>query len=318
MDYGSTLAHCSGRYCLGIDGGGTKTVFRLTDENGQVLNSVYKGSSNPNDIGIGRTMALLREGITEILGEIPYSSVTVFAGISGGGLTGGNAEILNRFLREFGFYAFENGSDVENLVALADYEQCVLVIMGTGFIVYALDGERRKRISGWGQLFDEGGSGYTLGRDAITAVLCAGDGSGRQTALSELLTARLGETAETHLAEFYRGGKKYIASFASLVFEAASLGDTVALEILNKNASFAAEKIRTGIKALCRHSQDGDVPVLFSGGISEKRDVLFPLIEKHLSDVSHRLIKIKGEPIDGAIRRAEQILKRKLQGGCSQ
>ncbi|MBR6682061.1 MAG: XRE family transcriptional regulator, partial [Clostridia bacterium] len=39
-------------YFLGIDGGGTKTVFKLTDDKGGVIDCIYKGSSNPNDIGM--------------------------------------------------------------------------------------------------------------------------------------------------------------------------------------------------------------------------------------------------------------------------
>ena len=72
--------------------------------------------------------------------------------------------------------------------------------MGTGFIAYALNGKDRKRIAGWGQFFDEGGSGYTIGRDAITAALCAIDGSGMPTMLTSLFEQRLCETAAAHLA----------------------------------------------------------------------------------------------------------------------
>ena len=174
-------------YLLGIDGGGTKTVFRLADESGQPLSTVYKGASNPNDIGMENTFSLLREGIYEACSGIPHGRITVFAGIAGGGLSGNNAEALHRFFEDFSFLAFENGSDIENLAALSSEEKRVLVIMGTGFIVYAINGAEKKRISGWGQLFDEGGSGYTIGRDAISAVLSAGDGSGRETLLTALL-----------------------------------------------------------------------------------------------------------------------------------
>ena len=212
---------------LGIDGGGTKTVFRLVSESGDVLNSVTKGSANPNDIGMDSACKVLKEGITEVCKGIPFSCVSAFAGISGGGLTGSNALILEKFFAEFGFFAFENGSDVENLISLCDAEKKILVIMGTGFIVYAINGEERKRIGGWGQFFDDGGSGYTLGRDAISAVLCALDGSGEKTMLTELFEKRTGESAEAHLAKFYEGGKKYIAGFSDLVFSAARLGDSV-------------------------------------------------------------------------------------------
>ncbi len=298
-------------YFLGIDGGGTKTVFKLIDENGMVVNKIYKGPSNLNDIGMENATMVLKEGISEVCNGIPYSEVTMFAGLSGGGLTSDNALLLNRFFKKFGFYSFDNGSDVENLVALSNCEKCVLVIMGTGFVVYALNGEKRKRISGWGQFFDDGGSGYTLGRDAITAVLCEADGSGEQTKLTTLLQERIGETVQMNLAKFYQGGKRYIANFADLVFLAAESGDKVSADILEKNMAFVANKINAALKDLANNSDNENIPVLFSGGISNKADMLFPLIKKHISASNCCLSRLESEPVDGAIKRAKSIFELK-------
>ena len=300
----------NGHYFLGIDGGGTKTVFRLADAQGRIVKETLKGAGNPNDIGLERAELLLREGIAETVGGIPFERITMFAGISGGGLTGDHAERLHRFFGEWGFFAFENGSDMENLVGLSPYRRAILVIMGTGFIVYALDGEERKRISGWGHLFDEGGSGYAIGRDAIASVLSDADGSGEPTVLTAMMTERLGKTAQAHLTEFYAGGKPYIASFSDLVFTAAEKGDAVAEAILRKNAAFAAEKIGTALRLL---GGDAEIPVLFAGGISERHESLFPLIANALPEGRFRLMKIREKPIEGAVRRAEKIYERKIR-----
>ena len=305
--YEKTLCH----YFLGIDGGGTKTAFKLVDENGETVNCVYKGSSNPNDIGMEKSLALLKEGINEVCKGIPYSNVTMFAGISGGGLSGNNVTVLNGFFKKFGFYAFDNGSDIENLVSLSDHERSILVIMGTGFIVYVIDGEKRKRISGWGQYFDEGGSGYTIGRDAITAVLSAGDGSGKQTVLTKLMEKKLGERADNHLNKFYQGGKKYIADFSALVFEAAISGDEVAVEIIEKNMAFVAGKINAGIMYLTEGKGSANIPVMFGGGISRDHKLLFPMIKEKIKGADCQLIRLDSEPIEGALRRARKIYELK-------
>jgi N-acetylglucosamine kinase-like BadF-type ATPase len=304
-----TTKTCALPYYLGVDGGGTKTLFRLVDKNGHTIRDVLKGTSNPNDIGMENTLSVLRDGITESCVGIPYSSITMFAGIAGGGMSGNNTEILNRFFREFSFFAFANGSDIENLFALSDDEQRVLVIMGTGFIVYAINGAEKKRISGWGQLFDEGGSGYTLGKDAITAVLSAGDGSGKQTLLTSFMEEKIGETAEAHLTKFYQGGKRYIAEFSSIVFRAAEAGDAVALTILEKNMRFAAEKINAALAFLNKRQNTADIPVMLAGGISKQSEKLFPLIEKHMTYDNYHLIPLTVEPVEGAIRRAKQIFE---------
>ncbi len=303
----------SKKYLLGIDGGGTKTVFQLTDQDGAVLNTVYKGPSNPNDIGMEQAMALLSEGIYEVCLGIPLTEVSMFAGVSGGGLTGDNGRGLHGFFEKMGFSAFDNGSDIENLTALTEDEACILVIMGTGFVVYALNGARRKRLAGWGQLFDEGGCGYTLGRDAITTVLRAAEGSGEQTLLTELLEKRLGETAQMHVGKFYQGGKRYIAEFAELVFIAAEQKDPIAQNILEKNMKFAAHMIDTAAKDMRDISS---IPVLFAGGISAKHEVLFPIIQKYLKTDICKLSRLEQEPVVGAVRRAKQSFETKEVRVC--
>lgn len=294
------------QYLLGIDGGGTSTVFRLTEEDGTVVRTIVKDCVNPVDIGIESAKRLLESGIREISEGIPYFCVTLFAGISGGGMSGTYAQQLGDFFSTFGFRRFQNGSDVENVLALVPKNNCILVIMGTGFITYCIRDRHRKRIAGWGQLFDQGGSGYAIGRDGIMSALRNLDGSGDQTALTELLTQRLGQTPEQHLTAFYEGGKKYIASFADAVFTAAKQEDHVAQRILEDNMKFVACMIETGQREFPE-----PVPVYFSGGISKMHEVLFPLLRKYLSK-EIPLIPLRQEPIAGAIKNAAAILKQEV------
>lgn len=302
-------------YFLGIDGGGTKTVFKLIDKNGMLVNQVFKGSSNPYDIGIEAATSVLNDGINEVCKGIPYAKVTVFAGLAGFSATEDTSKILFHFLEKFGFGAFASGSDIENIAALSDYKKCVLVIMGTGFNVYAINGSHKRRFAGWGQLFDDGCCGYTLGKDAIVAALCHEDGSGESTILFDLFKERLGETAGTHLVKFYQGGKRYIAEFAALVFTAAAAGDVLAEEILERNAAAVAKKVNAALTELTDSSQQ-EIPVLFAGGISKQRQVLFPLIQKHITSAPCTLIHLGQEPVEGAILKAKQLFAEKeLQGG---
>lgn len=301
----------SGHYYLGIDAGGTKTAFTLADEKGNTVRTAVLGPGNPNDIGMERAFELLSQGVEEVCRGISLSDVTAFAGISGG-ISGNNRERLGEFFSGLGFAEFDNGSDIENLVGLSGADRCILVIMGTGFAVYAVNGEERRRISGWGQFFDAGGCGYTLGRDAVAAALSHGDGSGEPTLITSLLEEKLGELPSAHLSEFYRRGKAYIASFGETVFEAAEKGDWVAQTILENNMAFAAEKINAGLAWLAP-GEDGQIPVLFSGGVSAKSDVIFPIIEKHLVCLSHRLGRLSGEPVDGAVNVARGLKKKRKE-----
>lgn len=290
-------------YLLGIDGGGSGTVFKLTDQKGAQVAAVQLGSSNPNDRGMDEALAVLGQGIQRVCRGIPYRQIALFAGISGGGMSGDNAARIGEFLSSFGFYAFENGSDVENVVALVPQNPCILVIMGTGFIAYCLKEEQRKRIAGWGQFFDPGGSGYSLGRDCITCALQDMDGSGAPTVMTRLLEQKLGQPADLHIPRFYQGGKQYIASFSQLVFQAAQLGDPVAQRVLQTNMAYVA-----GIIQSAQRGFDSPVPVYFSGGVSKQSSVLFPLIQKELEQPME-LIALSQEQIEGALLRAKRLLE---------
>ena len=77
--------------------------------------------------------------------------------------------------------------------------------------------------------------------------------------------------------------------------------------------AFVANKIDTAL-AILKSSTSESIPVLFSGGISNKGDILFPLIQKHMKERSCTLSQIKNEPVDGALRRAKKIFEEKMKG----
>lgn len=286
-------------YYLAIDGGGTKTLFVLADAYGNVLKTVKRGSSNPNDIGMENAKLILGDGIREACNGYFYRDISAYAGISGG-KTGNNCDVLNKYLGRFGFKSFNNGSDIDNVVALGDGCDAVYVILGTGIIAYAKSGNRIKRISGWGQFFDDGGSGYNLGRDAIHADLMYIDGIGQKTLISELIRKRIGESCDEHLQEFYKRGKRYIASFSEIVFEAYLNGDPAANDILKRNMKAVAEIVNTGCGFIGKES----VNVFFVGGISERADIVFPVIKKYLNNTTINLKTFDREPVYGALKLA--------------
>lgn len=293
------------KYLLAIDGGGTKTAFALCDMSGKILKMLYKGATNPNDVGMETARSILGDGIREICRGYSYGSIYMYAGISGG-TTGDNREILKKFFSGFGFCAADNGSDADNAVALGREENEIFIILGTGIIAYAKKGSRIKRISGWGQHFDDGGSGYNLGRDAIYADLRYTDGRGKPTLISDLIRERTGENSADHLIKFYRYGKKYIAGFAEVVFEAYNAGDDTAAEILEKNMRAVADIINAAAAFIGQRA----VRVNFFGGIAERSDCIFPIIEKYIDKKHISLVKCDTEPVFGAVRLAERLAEK--------
>ena len=265
-------------YFLGIDGGGTKTAFLLQNREGKILRQVSLTSSNPNDVGMDRCKSVLESGIRECCQGLPFREISMYAGLAGS--KGGNtAQLLREFFASFGFARSDIGSDMDTALALGLRGQDgMIVILGTGNVALAQKNGVQKRIGGWGYLLDSGGSGYNLGRDALEAALCAGDGRGKATLLQQLLEEKLGKSIPESIPEIYRGGKRLIAGFAPLVFDACDQGDKIAREILEKNIAYLARLIGAGLDFL----ETPDLPIALMGGLCHRGDLFLPRLKEFL------------------------------------
>lgn len=107
-------------------------------------------------------------------------------------------------------------------------------------------------------MFDEVCSGYAFGNAAILAALRANDGNGEATLILDLVNERLGMLVLEALDEIYKKGKRYIASFADIVFEANRMGDKIAMEIIDKNVDHLAKLIRFAYKRYRVKKRVGD------------------------------------------------------------
>ena len=125
------------------------------------------------------------------------------------------------------------------------------------------------RVGGWGFLFDEGFSGYGLGHDAVMAALREQDGLGKKTALTQLLSERLGEKIIDSISLLYSDNNESICSYASLVFEAYAVGDKVAKEILERRA----ENLISSLKK-AKELYGGGRHVVLGGGLTSQRQIL--------------------------------------------
>lgn len=268
------------KYFLGIDGGGTKTEFLLTDKEGNEITRIISGPSNPVDIGMENTFKLLEQGINDICKGINKKEISVFAGLAGG-TTGDSLNIINKFLKKFGFGYFSNGSDTENAleITLAGGDG-IAVIMGTGIIAFAQKNGERHRIGGWGYLIDKGGSGYNFGSDALDSALKNIDGRGGSETIRNLIENSLANPLPESVFDIYRKGKSYIASFSEFVFKAFLSGDNEAKKIIEQNVKEVAEIIKAGQQSL-----ELDNPkTVICGGLCNYKDILLPFLKSSLGD----------------------------------
>ena len=286
---------------VGIDAGGTKTEFLLCSGEGIVYGRALRGTGNPNDIGIDACVNMLVEGISELCGkEAPDA---VFAGISGAG-SGDNAKRIREALcAAYPNTAVEVCTDASNLLASGRKDgDSAALICGTGTALFVQKDGVEHRVGGWGYLFDRGGSAYDLGRDAIRATLAAEEKLIPEGELCRRVRESLGADAHAALAEIYKNGKAYIASFAKIAVECAENGDATAVEIVNES-----------VRALCKRVAKakelyGDRPELICGGGLFNSKYFSSLLGKALEEQGVSLYIPEHPQVFGACVRAAKLV----------
>ena len=236
------------RYVAGADGGGTKTAVTVADETGAVVGTFDAGPLNYNgqdEAGFAATIRDVCRGIAERCGELDacVQLCVGAAGISNPAVSG----LLTARLRENGYRG--------GLILAGDHETAlcgaheglhgIILIAGTGSICYGRHPSGlTHRAGGFGHLIDDEGSGYSIGRDILSAVVRSADGREAPGILTELVYERLQIGSVGELIGFVydkRTGKKDIAALAPLLSVACEALDAAALRIADKNAAALAE-----------------------------------------------------------------------------
>ena len=256
----SLLAVAERTWYVGIDGGGTKTEFVLCDDRGAVHDRIVAEGSNPNSLGLEKSYDVLCAGLDRLLDGRRIQQV--FAGVSGVTVGDFRTMLANRLTERYHTPVAVN-TDAVNLLACArNGEISGAVICGTGSCVFVREHGNLHRFGGWGYLFDEAGSAYHIGRDAVRHALMVGDGFAPPDLLYRRMTQALGGNPFEQLKHVDEQGSAAIASFARIVTDAAQQGDPSALAILERNAGYIAKLLRA---ATGRYG--GDIEFIADGGL---------------------------------------------------
>ena len=264
---------------IAVDGGGTKTEFLAFSEDGFIKRAVL-GGSNPNVVGIETTERILKEGIDSLVsGQKRIRAI--YCGIAGAA-NKKHADHVTSFLKDRFYSALVLvESDVKNVVGLlSDPDNCVAVIMGTGSSVFSFTNGKMRRYGGWGYVFDGAGSGYDIGRECIKRTLAYEDGIGNFSEVVRLCLDKTGGNLFSKISSFHERGVDYVASFASIAFEAARKGDVDGQCIVKQSTDRIVWLIKSALL-----EQNDKTKVVLSGGLCAHADVILPLLTEDLYGV---------------------------------
>lgn len=297
-------------YILGIDGGGTKTTALIADEYGNVYSQAITGRSNPNTLSqeqfeqvMGDLLHQLRENNEDIFNRIEVC----FAGMAGVGESGRDEQMKSLFFQHL---PKNSTVIVQNDAVNALYSGTlgspgIVQIAGTGAITIGLnENNKMVRVGGWGYLFDDEGSGFYLGNEALRAVFQHHDGRGIETALTDAILRHFEVMNVPNLIEKIYGKehpRSVIAPISQYVVKQAELGDHVANTIIEN----ACERMMHSIKTCHNQLFDSDhqTSIILSGGVFTN-DAIFIEQFKKLSRENHpnlKFSKTQIPPVGGAI-----------------
>lgn len=263
------------KYAAGLDGGGTKTAVTVLDGKGRTVHTFESGAINYNgqdEASVRASLELIVGAIARVCGGLEHCTQMC---IGAAGVSNPTAVTrLETTVRACGYAGGLTivGDQETALYGGHDREFGMILIAGTGSICFGrTDSGLAHRTGGFGHLIDDEGSGYSIGRDLLAALVRAHDGRLPGFSFTRQIHERLGLASIQEIIRFvYDKGtnKKDIAALAPILSEACEAGDETALAIAVKSARSLFELVVPVAEKLS--AQEGDLAMAGSVLLSNR------------------------------------------------
>ncbi len=260
------------RYVIGIDGGGTKTRGILMSINGQIILDLSVGPSNYQLIGITGATNALAELYQALTKQINTEAIAfVYFGLSGADLPS-DFEVLNKMAKDISnetSFVVENDTWCVFRSALHQYWGAVS-LYGTGSNAGAVGQDGAKHIlRALGYAAGGYGGGDEMSMTALHYAFRSEEGTYLKSALEHRIPEILGvgsmsEVVDLVYPEFTISNTIY-KQLPPLIFQVASEGDPVAIEILENFGRIQGEMVAGMIVKANLANQS--VPVVIGGSV---------------------------------------------------
>jgi len=233
---------------LGIDGGGSKCKAILMNKDNEILGTGISGPGNPLH-GFEQATNSITESAKLALKNADLAHIELNELVAGVGLAGVNLPVLFDKMAawQHPFKTMHLATDL--LIACLgahNGSEGAVMISGTGSCGFSCIDDEQTIVGAHGFPHGDKGSGAWFGLQGVKQVLLSLDGLVEQTIMTDVLLKKLNCKDDTDLVEAVASQKAtYYAQQANLVFDAAELGDKVALAIVNEGAEYINSIART-------------------------------------------------------------------------
>jgi glucosamine kinase len=290
-------------WVLGLDGGGTKTLLALANQNGDVLGPFIGAGVNPFD------QTHWRNELETLLAQCPIKRDDL--AFSSFGLPGyGESAVINAQQFEVVQNFARENSVVLNDVAVAFAGALagklgVLILAGTGSMAWAGNGAREIRVGGFGDGFGDEGSGYWIGQQALQKLSWTLDGRLEDDRFRDSMLEAIGVSDAEGLISWFYGLEHQRSRVAALAMKLDQLADAdnlTAIDILLEAANLLAVHGKTAWRKL--ELQSGS-SISYAGSVFKSRTIR-ETVRRQLEDLGRWeapiAIPIAGALIDAATR----------------
>ena len=290
-------------FIAGIDGGGTHTRIELRDMDNELLRRGEFGAFNINSIGPDCFRVLLREIFCWCGNLADCTKLCIgAAGISNPGM----AQILEEELKAAGFCGkWKLCGDQEIALRGAMDGAGAVVISGTGSICFGKnEAGETARSGGFGHLIDDGGSGYAIGRDVLSAAVRCADGRGSGNGILQAVCERL-EGGMARIVPFVYApetDKAAIAQFSSVALELAEQADRESVEILHRGA----EELALLVSAVQKKLEMPQCRIALLGGLIATENPFRRIVAERLAELG-TVVSAEHDALWGAAQMAWEL-----------
>lgn len=253
---------------IGVDAGGTKTRASAYDENGKLLATTYSGSGNAA-LSYDFAKASISDAIRNLMCDTAVRDKRVVR-ITVGAAGASSPDLANRLSAEL-TAEFGAKTDVMSDALLAlnaafgANGNGMLVISGTGSVVFVRQNGVISRAGGWGHILGDGGSAYYTGLCALRLITRLRDTEKIDPDLERAVFDVIGIGDISGLVPYiYAPERKKtdIAGIAVAVDALAERGNENARSILWESASSLADDALS----VLRRSEVGEIDIALYGG----------------------------------------------------
>jgi len=290
------------KFFIGIDSGGTKTEVLIKNAGDRTILGRKFNSVHYSIHGTEKTIKHLKNIISVSL-KAKKLKLENCAGICIGLAGARESKDRERLRRRLsGLINFKNILfEPDSVIALNgafNGKDGMILICGTGSILFGLSKGKFFRIGGWGRVIGDHGSGYEIGKAALQHLTREYDHGRKLSVLSEAIERKFSFSKQNLIRHIYH--KNFdVQKLVPLVLKLAESGDKDSLNIVKKAADDLMRHIGMHIKGSRKKTA-----LALSGSILENDNILSRRLKSGIRKEFGNKIKItnnKHTPCEGAV-----------------